>query len=165
MDGTVSKIKERLEGSTSVMDEEVIQIIDSSECLFESKDVTWISFFEEGAEIDLNIISGTGAGAYKVVPYDMENWNEILLFTLSGDTSDVNIGVGASGTLQFILDERKQVLTVPLRAVHEAGGKSYVYVLGEGNMREVKWIETGLFGDLNVEIVSGLAEGEKVILK
>lgn len=165
MDGTVSKIKERLEGSTSVMDEEVIQIIDSSECLFESKDVTWISFFEEGAEIDLNIISGTGAGAYKVVPYDMENWNEILLFTLSGDTSDVNIGVGASGTLQFILDERKQVLTVPLRAVHEAGGKNYVYVLGEGNMREVKWIETGLFGDLNVEIVSGLAEGEKVILK
>ena len=95
----------------------------------------------------------------------MENWNELMLFTLSGDTSDVNIGVGASGTLQFTVDKREQVLTVPIRAVHQAGGKSYVYVLGEGNMREVKWIETGLYGDINVEVISGLAEGEKVILK
>ena len=113
----------------------------------------------------MTIISGTGAGSYKVVPYDMENWDELVLFTLSGDTSDVNIGVGASGTIQFTLDERKQVLTVPLKAVHEAGGESYVYVLGEGNMREVKWIETGLVGDTNVEVLSGLTEGEKVILK
>lgn len=165
MDGTVAMVKERLEGSTSVMDEEVIQIIDSSECLFEAKDLTWISYFEEGKEEDLTIISGTGAGSYKVVPYDMENWDELILFTLSGDTSNVNIGVGASGTIQFTLDERKQVLTVPIKAVHQAGDESYVYVLGEGNMREVKWIETGLVGDTNVEVISGLTEGEKVILK
>ena len=57
------------------------------------------------------------------------------------------------------------MLTVPLKAVHLASGKSYVYVLGEGNMREVKWIETGLFGDETVEILSGLTEGEKVIIK
>lgn len=165
MDGTVAKIKDRLEGSTSVMGEEVFQIIDSTECLFESKDVTWASNFKEGMEVDLSIISGTGAGSYRVTPYNIENWGEILLFTLAGDTSDVNIGVGASGTIQFTLEERKAVLSVPLKAVHQAGGKSYVYVLGEGNMREVKWIETGLFGDENVEVISGLTEGEKVILK
>ncbi len=165
MDGTVSEIKERLEGSTSVRDEEVIKIIDSSNCLFESSDIAWAASFAEGKEEDLTIITGTGAGSYKVVPYDMENWNETLLFTISGDTSNINIGVGASGTIQFILDEKKQVLSVPLRAVHQAGDKSYVYVLGEGNMREVKWIETGLYGDETVEVVSGLSEGEKVILK
>lgn len=165
MDGTVSEVKERMVGTTSVMGEEVIKIIDSSECLFEVKDVTWASHFKEGMEVDLSIISGTGAGNYKVKPYDIENWGEILLFTLAEDTSDVNIGVGASGTIQFTVEERKQVLSVPLRAVHQAGGKSYVYVLGAGNMREVKWIETGLFGDETVEIISGLAEGEKVILK
>ena len=32
-------------------------------------------------------------------------------------------------------------------------------------MREVKWIEVGLAGKDKVEIVSGLVEGEKVILK
>ncbi len=165
MDGTVAFVEERLEGSTSVMGEEVMQIIDSSECLFEVSDVTWASSFKEGVEVDLSIISGTGAGEYRIVPYDKANWNEVLLFSLAGDTEDVNIGVGASGTISFALDERKQVLNVPLRAVHQAGGDSYVYVLGAGNMREVKWIETGLFGDETVEVISGLEEGEKVILK
>ena len=32
-------------------------------------------------------------------------------------------------------------------------------------MREMKWIEIGLVGDDKVEIVSGLQEGEKVIIK
>lgn len=165
MDGTVSDIKEYLEGSTSIRDEEVIKIIDSTECLFEVTDTTWASYFEEGKEVDLSIVSGTGAGEYKLVPHDKENWGEVMLFTLSGNTENVNIGVGASGTIHFSVEERKQVLTVPLKAVHLASGKSYVYVLGEGNMREVKWIETGLFGDETVEVISGLTEGEKVIIK
>lgn len=165
MDGTVSDIKDYLEGSTSVMGEEIIKIIDSTDCLFEVTDVTWSDYFEEGREVDLSIVSGTGAGDYKLVPYDRANWGEVLLFTLSGDTENVNIGVGASGTIRFTVEERSQVLTVPLKAVHQASGKSYVYVLGEGNMREVKWIETGLFGDETVEVISGLTEGEKVIIK
>lgn len=165
MDGTVYEITERLAGSTSVMGEEVIKIIDSSECLFEVKDMTWASAFEEGMEIDLNIVSGVGAGSYKITPYDVENWDEIMLFTLADADANSSIGVGASGTMQFALDERKQVLCVPLKAVHQAGEQYYVYVLGEENMREVKWIEIGLVGDDKVEIVSGLAEGEKVILK
>ena len=69
------------------------------------------------------------------------------------------------GTMRYTTDYRTQVLTVPLKAVHLADGKSFVYVLGENQMREVKWIETGLFGDDKVEVVSGLAEGEKVIVK
>ena len=48
---------------------------------------------------------------------------------------------------------------------HEADGKSYVYVLGENDIREVKWIETGLYGDSMVEVVGGLTEGENIILK
>ncbi len=32
-------------------------------------------------------------------------------------------------------------------------------------MREVKWIETGLYGDSTVEVLSGLTEGERVILR
>lgn len=165
MDGTVSTVKERLEGSTSVKDEEVIQIIDSSECLFEVTDTSWASCFSEGMEVDLTVVSGTGAGNYTLVPYDIANWGEVLLFALSGDSENASIGVGASGTIRFKLDERKQVLTVPLKAVHQASEKSFVYVLGEGNVREVKWIETGLFGDENVEVISGLTEGEKVIIQ
>lgn len=165
MDGTVSEIKKRLEGSTTVRDEEVIKIIDSSECLFAVKDVSIKDCFTEGMEVDMHLAYGTGAGSYKLIPHNIENWDEVLLFSISGDTENVNIEVGATGTMRYTTGFRSQVLSVPLKAVHQADGKSFVYVLGENQMREVKWIETGLFGDERVEVISGLAEGEKVIIK
>ena len=65
----------------------------------------------------------------------------------------------------MVEDSRQNVLTLPVGAIKNAGEKHYVYVLGEGDVREARWVETGLFGDSLVEILSGLAEGEKVILK
>ena len=73
IDGTVSEIQERLEGSTSVKDEAVIKIIDSSECLFAVEDVTLRDCFSEGVEVDMSIAYGSGAGDYKLVPYDIES--------------------------------------------------------------------------------------------
>ena len=73
--------------------------------------------------------------------------------------------MGAIGYIVAVVDQRSQVLCVPSAAVHSAEGRDYVYVLGEDQMREVKWIETGLYGDSMVEVVSGLTEGERVILR
>lgn len=165
MDGVVSFMKANLEGSTSVKEEKIFKIIDSSECLFMVEDTTLTPYFTEGVEVDMNIVAGTGAGNYKLVPYDMENWGEKLLFNVSGDTENVHIEVGAMGTLRFTMEERKQVLCIPIEALHEADGKQYVYVLGADNMREVKWIEAGLLGNDKAEVISGLTEGEKVILQ
>ncbi len=165
MDGAVSFLKKNLEGSTSVKDEAVFTIIDSSECLFEVTDLSLISSLKADDKIKMSIASGTGAGEYVLVPYNMESWEDVLLFAIDGGAEGTNIEVGAMGTMRVTLDERSQVLSVPLAAVHQADGKQYVYVLGEDNMREVKWIEAGLFGDNLVEVLSGLAEGEKVIVQ
>ena len=54
---------------------------------------------------------------------------------------------------------------MPVDAVHNADGKNYVYVLGENNIWETKWITVGLEGKDNVEITDGLSEGDMVILK
>ena len=166
MNGTVSDIADRLEGSTTVRGEEVIKIIDSTECLFAVEDLTLKDCFKEGVEVDINIAYGSGSGSYKLLPYEMEKWDGLLLFTMAEELEEGKvIEVGTMGTMHYTTDYRTQVLTVPLRAVHQADGKSFVYVLGENQMREVKWIETGLFGDERVEIISGLTEGEKVILR
>lgn len=165
MDGSVYKIKNKLEGSTTVRDEEVIKIVDSSECLFAVEDVSLKDYFQEGVEAELNLAYGTGAGNYRLVPHNIESWTDKLLFTIAGDAEGVNIEVGATGTMRYTTGFRSQVLSVPADAVHQADGKSFVYVLSENQMREVKWIETGLFGDQRVEVVSGLTEGERVIIK
>ena len=116
-------------------------------------------------EIRVNITSGAGAGSYTVSPYRMDNWGEKQTFKMTSDNGESLIEVGAMGTMKLVIDRKESVLNVPKGAVHEADGKSYVYVLGENNMREIKWIETGLYGDQTVEVISGLTRGEKVVLK
>lgn len=166
MDGTVSFVKANMEGTLSEDDYPVISIIAGAEGIFVVEDTEYASYFTEGMEVDMNIISGIGAGNYVVVPYKMEEWNEErLLFTFAEDTDISTIKMGAIGSLKIVTGMREQVLNVPSKAVHMAEDKEYVYVIGEGNVREVRWVETGLYGDNTVEIISGLSEGEKVILK
>lgn len=165
MSGTVSYIKDKLEGSTSVRGEEVLTIIDGSECLFMAQAPEYASCFQEGVEVYMEITSGSGAGKYDLLPHDMEQWGEQQLFALTESGENATIEVGTVGSIVAIVDQRSQVLCVPTAAVHSAEGRDYVYVLGEDQMREVKWIETGLYGDSMVEVLSGLAEGERVILR
>lgn len=165
MAGAVISVKKNLEGSTSNKDEVIIKIIDTTDCLFAVSETEYAPYFEEGVEVEMTIISGNGAGKYQLVPYDIENWSDVLLFTMAEGQENYSIGVGSKGNISVILNSRKQVLTVATLAVHDAEGKFYVYMIGDDNMREIRWIETGLHGDNNVEILSGLEEGDKVILK
>ena len=165
MSGTVSYVKPDLEGSVSVKDEMVIKIIDGSECVFESESIEYADCFTEDTQAEFLIVTDSGAVQCHLKPFDMESWGERLYFVVAEEDVELNVGVGNAGTLKVITEQKTQVLTIPARAIYVADGKSYVYVVGENNMREVKWIETGMYGDSMVEILSGLEEGEKVILK
>lgn len=165
MDGVISWQKSNLEGSTCAKDEVVMKIIDSSECLFMVEGAEYAAWFQEGVPVDVSITSGTGAGRYQLLPYQMEEWGDQLTFSLAEEYKDSVIEVGAAGNISVVREYRSQVLTVPPRAVHKAENKYYVYVVGTDGMREVQWIETGLHGDEAVEVISGLEPGEKVIIK
>lgn len=164
-DGTISYVKPGLEGSFSEADERIISIIDGTEGIFVAEDTEYASYFSEGVAVTASVLSGMGAGEHELMPYKMEEWGDVLMFTFADEIDSSVIKVGTIGSLKVITGIREQVLNIPKSAVHTADGKSYVYVVGEGNVREMKWIETGLYGDNSVEVVSGLTEGEKVILK
>ena len=67
-----------------------------------------------------------------------------------------------TGKVTVIIDELHDVLYVPIQCVVTVQDKKICYVAGDpAQKREV---ETGLFNDNFVEIKSGLAEGEKVLL-
>jgi len=165
MSGTVSHIKEKLEGSTSVRGEEVMTIIDGSECLFMTQAPEYAACFQEGTKVYMEITSGSGAGKYTLLPHEMGQWGEQQLFSLADGEENATIEVGTMGFIVAVVEQRSQVLYVPAAAVHSAEDRAYVYVLGEDQTREVKWIETGLYGDDTVEVLSGLTEGERVILR
>lgn len=66
--------------------------------------------------------------------------------------------------LTKVLDSRKNVLRIPTSSIAYVDGKSYVNVL-ENDVRIQKTIKTGLSTDAYTEVISGLTEGEQIILK
>lgn len=165
MDGIVYDLKERLVGSTSRLGEVVMTVMDTSESLFETKVEDAQNYFSEGETVSMTVSYGEGAGEYVLMPWHMEDWDETQLFVVYEGPEGNELEMGTRGTILVREQKRENVLMVSSLAVWRAEDRSYVYVLSDDNMREVRWIETGLYGDSTVEIISGLAEGEKVILK
>ena len=163
--GVIADMKEQLEGSTSNRDTVIMRINDNSRCIFETKNKDGSELFAEGKEEVLTVGIGNGATTYKVIPYEMDKWEDTMKFVISEGAEEAIIEPGTSGTISIVLEKKEQVLTLPEGAVHSADDKKYVYVVGENNMRDVKWIETGVADKDKIEIVSGLTEGEKVIIK
>jgi multidrug efflux pump subunit AcrA (membrane-fusion protein) len=75
------------------------------------------------------------------------------------------IEMGAQVKLQITLSDSKNALLVPERAVRTALGQNYVQVLGEDGTRKEYDVEVGIRTATQVEILSGLSEGMRVILK
>lgn len=164
MDGEVSFVKSGLKGSKSTEGETVIQVIDSARCLFTSNQTEYGPYFEENAPVEMTIRAGVNAVTLEAYPYDMDHWEDRISFELPEETA-FTMEVGTNATITLVLESREQVLCVPSNAVHGSEDGDYVYVLGENDIREVRWIETGLHGDGLVEVMSGLTEGESIILK
>jgi RND family efflux transporter MFP subunit len=65
--------------------------------------------------------------------------------------------------VRIALDERQLVLALPLRAVRREGGRSFV-VCQVGSETVRKWVTTGARDDAYTELVTGLSEGERVVV-
>ena len=61
------------------------------------------------------------------------------------------------------MGEKRNVLTLPTRAVRQRDGKATVVIPGDPASRSVL-VEVGLEGDETTEILSGLNEGDVTIL-
>jgi HlyD family secretion protein len=82
-----------------------------------------------------------------------------------GDTRPLKTGMSAD--VQLVLDERKDVLTLPEGAVVYEGDKTFaekVDPAAQGGKKRVE-IKTGLSDGIKTEIVDGLAQGDKVVMQ
>jgi len=80
------------------------------------------------------------------------------------DKYDERIKPGMTANLIIETNHKDDVLLVPLRAVKASNGRRFVEVLDSMGVSQEKDVKLGLRGDNGYEILSGLQEGEEVIV-
>ena len=79
-------------------------------------------------------------------------------------TDDMLVGMNATAVIE--VESAENVLTIPLSAVQEENGQSYVYTTNDnGTLGGKTTVTTGLSDDTTVEITDGLSEGDTVYYK
>jgi len=73
---------------------------------------------------------------------------------------------GMSASVSFVIQEKRNVLWLPLEAVKESGGSYWVNVANGEDIEQVRRqsVQTGLRDGKRVEMVFGLHEGDRVIV-
>jgi len=79
--------------------------------------------------------------------------------TLESHSLALRPGMGAG--LLIVLEARRDVLVIPRRALGQVGARQVVTVLA-GRRNDQRIVETGLSNNIEVQVVSGLQEGEIV---
>ncbi len=77
--------------------------------------------------------------------------------------ADEAIKAGMTAAVEIILEEKSDVVLIPLNAITTAGEKSTVTVQNTGGNRQVE-VQIGLTTNLLAEITSGLAEGDLIVV-
>lgn len=73
--------------------------------------------------------------------------------------------LGMNGTAWLLLDEKQDVLSVPISSLIERDGKSYVEVRTAAKKIEQRQIQKGIENDDDAEIISGLSPTDEVVKK
>ena len=130
-------------------------------------------------ELDINSVE---LGQKAVVTFDaIEDQEFEGEVTKIGNTASVNGGVakytititipkdekmkqGMNASATITIEERENVLTLPMNALQEKGDRTFVYTEkdDEGNLSGATEVETGLSDGSTVEITDGLEEGSTV---
>jgi hypothetical protein len=72
---------------------------------------------------------------------------------------------GKTASIAVVVAERRGVLRLPTSAVSPREGQATVTVLEPDGDTQTRTVRTGLKGDDDIEIISGLAEGDRVVLQ
>lgn len=78
---------------------------------------------------------------------------------------DVVLRAGYSANANIIIQKRDSVLTIPERIVTFRNDSAFVRLPKPGGTPTEKYIQTGLTDALNIEVISGLSEGQEVLEK
>lgn len=93
--------------------------------------------------------------------------NMTSLYDVNINLVDENIptSLGMFAEVTFKTNRKENAISVPTQAILTDGETKYVYITSDSVTAKKVVVETGVVGNENTEIISGLNEGDKVIIK
>jgi len=122
----------------------------------------------EGQSVTVNLAAGDQESPGTIVELDDNATVSGTSETYEGVVESVDDLVGVDGavvTIDVVVEESVDAVVVPIAAVLSDGGQETVRVVTPDGVIERRAIETGMLDGAYVEVVSGLAAGEYVILE
>jgi len=167
MDGVISYLRPMKSGQRSVKGERFITISDFDSAAFAAQ-TDHAEHFIVGSEVTVNC-QGTSYKATVVEPEDLglevtEEQRAKMIY-LKLKEPDPTLKERTSGTVELTLDSRSDVLYILHKAVRTTDGNTFVYVLDENNLRTMRNVTIGLKAGTLVEVISGLNEGDRVLVE
>ncbi|MDP2401429.1 MAG: efflux RND transporter periplasmic adaptor subunit, partial [Actinomycetota bacterium] len=81
---------------------------------------------------------------------------------LSGVSADLLIGMKGDASIE--IDSVPDAVTIPIEALFDEGGASYVYTVGAGEVLKRTQVQIGTLTETRVQVTSGLSDGDVVAL-
>ena len=155
--GVVSSIRDNLVGSEIKVDQELMKIIDTSECYFLAE-TPYAQHFTAGDVIELDV----GSTKYETtVAFPEDGKENVVLFLMNNPNADIKLK--SQGTCTVILGQVHDALAVSQTSVGESNGKYYVYQLDENGIRKTTEVKVGISGAGKIQILEGLKAGDMII--
>ena len=167
MDGTVMYIRNYKNGDTSTENMTFINLSDTESSMF-AAETEHHALLKPGDIVEVScskviypvqVVTADELG----IEHPQPNGEKETVFLKLLEPA-VDLESGDRGTLTITLDSRKDTLYVNSKAISRAGGKAFVYYIDEDGMRRMREVVTGLETGKLTEIVSGLDEGDEIIL-
>lgn len=168
MDGTVTFAKTLKEGEVSSLSDTVVIVTDTASSVFSTETDLWerlpegteVTVTAEGEDYPCLVVSAESLGLTDKGP-DSRGRKTVYL-EIQGP--EMPTGSNVRGKAVLLLDSRRQVLLLPIRAVFTVGARSYVYFEDESGIKSAREIRCGLRNSRWVEVTDGLSQGDVVIL-
>ena len=168
IDGTVTYVRKYQDSSVSSLTEKAVTIADSTMSLFVATTDLW-DRFHPGDNVVITLHKNdyeavvADEAALGLTPAAREVGKKApVYFTLVTPAFDIEDN--DKGSIILELDSRTDVLRVNEKAISRANGQTIVYYQDEEGMKTYKPVEIGLNAEGQFEVLSGLTEGEAVIV-
>ncbi len=116
------------------------------------------SFATEPIDTKLNYIAFTPVSGQSSTVYEIK-------FPLPVENQNLNYRLGMDGDVSILITDKLQVLTVPIEAINDDNGQSFVWVKNNDTDKIKKYIKTGIETDTKVEILDGINQNDQVVIK